>query len=136
MKLHLTTTPAAAEDAAVTSLCGRSVYQYTLDRGRLRRAPNACKVCLAKSRATKDAPPRRAARTSVPEAGIAEALRGAVQASKLPQSEIARRSGLEASTVSRFLGGLDILLGSADRLAGAMGLRFAAVPLPPGRAQP
>ena len=70
-------------------------------------------------------PPRRAEPLG---ASLSEALKAAVRGSELTAYEIAKRAGISQIMISRFLSGeRDIRLATADKLAGALGLKLIPV---------
>lgn len=62
-----------------------------------------------------------------PQRDLAQQLRDAIRSSGRSQHELAKASGVNAGVISRFLGGTDVLMGTAGRIAAVLGVRLVEV---------
>jgi transcriptional regulator with XRE-family HTH domain len=72
-------------------------------------------------------PPARPGDAKAPHS-LSEALKQAIRDSERSEDEIAEQAGLSPIVISRFLSGeRDIRMATADKLAGALGLKLGVV---------
>lgn len=62
-----------------------------------------------------------------PQRDLAQQLRDAIRSSGISQHELAKKSGVNAGVISRFLSGTDVLMGTAGRIAAVLGVRLVEV---------
>jgi len=71
-------------------------------------------------------PPARPPVSKAPHS-LSEALKRAIRASDMSEYQIAQQAGISQIVISRFLSGeRDIRMATADKLAGALGLKLGA----------
>lgn len=81
--------------------------------------------------------PKKAAPREASKHTLSRSLRDVIESRGLTAYALGKESGVDPTVIGRFLAGeRDLRLGTADRLAAALGLRLVEVARPGGRGRP